>query len=283
MAFDTDGRSVLATFNDGVRFLDAATGKRGAVLEEKDSYPTAVGVFRDPLAASREVRLHRVIFANRSCYFVKVWLDSGAPSTITLWTSVKVGGDSDDYAVPLAVDPDGRSAIVTGPVDRATGKNILWAWTAGNREAGTPGNRLLKGHDAVVVTAAWSHDGKTAVTGDAGGRVIIWDAQTMKEAHRVELGARAAAVAVSPDGKKLAAVAVGKQAKFYAWDSTTRQLPQPTLADTGDYSGPVHACLAFSPDGRQLIGSAINTADWLNRPGRLVGTIHVWKAAKAAK
>jgi RNA polymerase sigma factor (sigma-70 family) len=281
VAYSADGTSVLAAFPDGVRFLDAGTGKAGGSLEEKGSSPTAVGVFPDQnlvAGGGQKLSLHRVIFANRRGCFVKSWVGSAAPGTISLSTSAGGRNPAGGNAVPLAVDPGGTGVIVTGPVDRDTGKNVLWAWVAGNHGPGSPGNRLLKGHEAVVVSAAWSGDGKTAVTGDAAGRVIVWDARTMKEARRLELGGRVAAVAVSADGRNAAAVAVGKRAEFYAWEARKSGKPRPIHVDSSDFSGPVHACLAFSPDGRQLAGSAMSTA-WLSRLGRLVGRLHVWSAA----
>jgi RNA polymerase sigma factor (sigma-70 family) len=282
VAYSADGQSVVVTVKNGARFLDAATGQLGGLLEEKDSSPRAVAVFpdRDVLAGNQRLRMLKVVFANRQRYVVKTWIGTGAPSTISLSTSAKDTNDADAFAVPLAVDPEGRTVIVTGPIDRDTGKNILWAWVAGDNGAGSPGNRVLKGHDAVVVSAAWSRDGKTAVTGDAAGRIIVWDAQSMKESHRIELGERAAALALSSDGKKLAAVAIGKKAKFYAWDSTAPKKLEPIHTDSSDYAGPIHACLAFSPDSQQLVGGAINTV-WLTRLGELIGTLHVWKAMPA--
>jgi WD40 repeat protein len=285
-AFTADGKSILATINDGVRFLDALSGKLGASLEQKDSHPTAVGVFpdKDVIApGNQRFTSHKVIFANARGCFVKVWNDSAAPSTAATITVPKHKNPVDPSAVPLAVDPDGRKAIVTGPMDGNTGKNVLWAWVAGDYEEGTSGNRLLNGHQAVVVSAAWSKDGKTAVTGDASGRVIVWDAKTMKESQRLELGGRIAAVALSTDGKNIAAVAIGKQAEFYVWETTKPKNLKPIYTDSSDFSGPatIHACLAFSPDGRQLAGSAFSAA-WLSRAGDLVGKLHVWGTDKLA-
>src|SRR5262249_38087382 len=154
---------------------------------------------------------HKIILGTPLGYVVKTWIDSAPVSTIKTSTVAPDNKIADEYAVPLAVDPTGTSAIITGPIDRDTGKNVLWAYVAGNYEKDSPGNRILKGHAAPVVSAAWSQDGKTAVTGDSSGRVIIWDAKTMKETGRVELGHRIAAVAVTSDGKQTAAVAVGKQ------------------------------------------------------------------------
>jgi RNA polymerase sigma factor (sigma-70 family) len=283
VAFTADSKSILATFPDGVRFLDAVTGKLGDALEEKDSRPIAVGVFPDKdffAGGNQKFTSRKVIFANAQRSVVKTWIASGAPGTIEALIAPKDKNPVDPNAVPLAVDPEGRSAIVTGPIDRDTGKNVLWAWVAGDNEPGSPGNRLLKGHEAVVVSAAWSRDGKTAVTGDASGRVIVWDAKTMKESHRLEVGGRVAAVAVSPESKHLAAVAVGQRAEFYVWDTAKPKHGKPIHVDSFDFSGPIHACLAFSPDGQQLAGCAINTA-WLARLGELVGKLHVWNAEKA--
>jgi WD40 repeat protein len=282
VAFSADGKSVLATFNNGVRFLDAVTGELGNSLEEKESRPTAVGVFPDQnvnAAGGQQLVSHKVIFGNARICFVKSWIPMGAPGTIVTSTVAKGKNPVDPNAVPLAVDPDGSSVIVSGPIDPDTGKNVLWAWVAGNYEKGSPGNRLLKGHQAVVVSAAYSKDGKTAVTGDASGRVIVWDAKTMQESHRLELGERVAALALSAEGKNIAAVAVGKGAEFYVWDTGELRNLKPIHVESSDFSGPIHACLAFSPDGQQLAGSAINTA-WHARLGQLVGRLHVWEAEK---
>ena len=197
------------------------------------------------------------------------------------WTTVaKQKNPVDLNAVPLAVDPAGRSVIVTGPIDSDTGKNVLWAWVAGTYEEGSPGNRLLNGHRAVVVSAAWANDGKTVASGDSSGRIIVWDAKTMKETSRLELGARVAALALSRDGKNIAAVVVGKLAEFYRWDiAKPTNGMKPIHIDSSDFSGPIHACLSFSPDGQQLTGSAINAA-WLTKSGALVGKVPVWETVK---
>jgi hypothetical protein len=268
-----------------VRFLDAETGELGKAIEELgasvDWRVLAVGVFPDRAIDSgmRKLTSHKIIFGTPVGYVVKEWIDSAAPGTITVSTVAKGKRPADPTAVPLAVDPAGTSAIITGPVHRDTGKNVLWAYVAGNHDKDSPGNRLLDGHQATVVSAAWSKDGKTAVTGDAGGRVLVWDAKAMKERQRLEFGRRVAALAVTADGRQIAAAVVGKQAEFYVWE--TAKAPdklKPIHVDAGDYAGPIHAGLAFSPDGRRLAGTAYN-AVWLNRLGELVGRVHVWERA----
>ena len=287
VVFSADGTSVLATFRDGVRFIDAETGKFGDAIEEsgalRDWRMMAVGVFPDRAVEGGMQKLisHKIILGTPLGYVIKTWIDSGPPSTIKTST---VGADNnvaDPNAIPLAVDPAGGSAIITGPIDRDTGKNVLWAYVAGNNDKARPGNRILEGHQARVVSAAWSRNGKTAITGDSEGRVIIWDAKTMKEKSRVELGQRIAAVAVNSDGTQVAAAAVGKQADFYVWETAkTANNMKPIQSDAYDYQGSVFACLAFSPDDRQLVGCAIDRA-WLNRLGELVGKLHIWEATNA--
>jgi RNA polymerase sigma factor (sigma-70 family) len=203
LALSPDGKTLAVTMKDGVQFLDAETGKAGVKLEESLSDPIAVGFFPDVAvqAGGESFTSRKVIFGNARGYFVKSWLAWPQVGTIKTSTVAEGAKPADDHAVPLAVSPDGKRVVVTGPIDRDTGKNVLWAWSAGSGEA----NKLLAGHKSVVTCAAWSKDGKTILTGDVEGIVIAWDGETFKEKSRRRFGPRIAAVAVSPDGKTLAA------------------------------------------------------------------------------
>jgi WD40 repeat protein len=163
-------------------------------------------------------------------------------------------------------------------------RNVLWAYVCGNYEEGSPGNRVMAGHAATVVSAAWAKEGSTAATGDAGGRVIVWDAKTMKEFRRLELGGRVAALAISDDGKSTAAYVFGKQPEVYVW--ATAEAPgamKPIHTELGDFGGPLaYASLSFSPDGKQLAGCAIDKK-WLTRLGELTGKVRVWELSSAPK
>ena len=291
VAFSADQKKVYVTTEHGVRVLDAAKGKAEALLEAKDSNPTAIGVFPNKTIAEKFIR-SQVVFGNPRGYFVNSWVDGKLAETIgTIETSTVAKGakPAGGSAVPLAVDPKGRSAIMTGPLD-ATGKvtggkdkNVLWAYVCGDYEEGSPGNRVMAGHAATVVSAAWAKEGGTAVTGDTDGRVIVWDAKTMKEARRVELGGRIMALAVSNDGKHTAAFVRGKQGgDVYVWETakpTKAMMPiQTELADLGFEP---HASLAFSPDGKQLAGCVIDKK-WLPKPP-LAGKVRVWEFAAEPK
>jgi RNA polymerase sigma factor (sigma-70 family) len=220
LAFTADASALLATFRDGVRFLDPETGKVGKALEEPDASPDgrvlAVGMFPDRPVEPNLLR-HQIVFGTPRGYVVKTWIGTGPVSTLTTGTVSKDAKPADPNAVPLAVDPSGTCAIMTGPIDRQSRKNVLWAYVCGDYGKDSPGNRLLEGHLETVVSAAWSKDGKVAMTGDTGGRIIVWDGK--KETRRLESGQRIAALAVTSDGRQTAAVVVGKEAEFYVWET----------------------------------------------------------------
>jgi WD40 repeat protein len=291
-AFSADEKQVYATTKDGVRILDAVTGKEQIRIEAKDTNPTSIGVFPNKTIAENFVR-SQIVFGTPRGYFIKSWVEGKSPDSIgTIETSTLPKGakPTDEAAVPLAVDPQGRSAIMTGPIDATgqaggiKGKNVLWAYVCGDYEKGSPGNRVLPGHTATVVSAAWAKKVDTAITGDAAGRVIIWDTKTMKEARRLELGGRIATLAISDDGTRAAAYVIGKQAELYVWDvAKPIEGMKPIHTELGDFGSPhAFASLSFSPDGRQLAGCAIDK-QWLTRLGEVFGKVRVWQISADPK
>jgi WD40 repeat protein len=280
---------VYATTTHGVRILDAATGKEEARIEAKDSNPIALGVFPNKNIAADFTQL-QIVFGNARGYFVKSWADGKLPDTVSTLETSTVAKDvkpADVAAVPLAVDPKGRSAIMTGPRDAKTNKNVLWAYVCGDYSKDSPGNRVMEGHKATVVSAAWSKEGSTAVTGDADGRVIVWDAATMKESRRVELGGRVMAVAISGDGTHTAAHVRGKQGcEVYVWETAKpANAVKPVHTQIGDFGAEPYASLTFSADGKRLAGCAIDKK-WLQqdpKPLHPSGQVHVWELAAEPK
>ena len=280
VAYSVDGKQIAVTVADGIQFLDAATGKKGDMIEEKDGKPNVVAFFRDTVRAEAELATQRVIFGNDHGYFVKIWTSFPNVSTIKSSTMSPEQPVADSFAVPLAVDPQGKRAVVTGPIDQATGKNVLWAWSAGSGA----GNRLLEGHAALVVSAAWSADGKTIVTGDAAGTVIRWDGANFMELSRLTLPGRVAAIAVTSDSGLIAAAAIvpEKGTENYAeavfvWSAANPPVKPEPLSKTragGPFTG--QAGLAFAPDGKSLAAAFCNHVH-LNRLGELIGKTRIWE------
>jgi WD40 repeat protein len=174
----------------------------------------------------------------------------------------------------------------TGQVAGTKGKNVLWAYVCGDYLEGSPGNRVLVGHTATVVSAAWSKEGSTAASGDDDGRVIVWDAKSMKESRRVELGGRVMAVAISDDGAHTAACVRGKQGgEVYVWETgKPASAMRPIHTQPGEFGSEPYASLTFAADGKRLAGCVIDRK-WLQLgPKRLrSGQVHVWELAAEPK
>jgi RNA polymerase sigma factor (sigma-70 family) len=288
VAYSADQKTVYATTTHGVCILDAATGQHVARIDAPDSNAITLDVFPKKTIAKDFIQL-QVVFGNARGYFVKSWAEGKLADTIGSIETSTVAKDAkpgDGAAVPLAVDPKGRSAIMTGPRDAKTNKNVLWAYVCGDYSKGSPGNRVMVGHAATVVSAAWAKEGSLAVTGDADGRVIVWDAKTMKESRRVELGGRIMAVAISSGGTHTAACVRGKQGgEVHVWETAKRaNALRPIHTQLGDFGSEPYACLTFSSDGKRLAGCAIDKK-WLQLDPKTLPSsqVHVWELAAEPK
>ena len=96
---------------------------------------------------------------------------------------------------------------------------------------------------------AFTPDGRTLITGDAGGNIIIWDVRTLGVLRRLRLPDPVYWLAVSPDTKLLA---VQTQA-INSTDTTVEVLDFSTGAALHTYTVPDgSAGLAYSSDGQEL-------------------------------
>jgi WD40 repeat protein len=162
----------------------------------------------------------------------------------------------------LALSPDGKTLA-------ACNENLIRLWDLAGRK--TVGN--CKGHSGIVVSVAWSADGKTLASGSYYDKTIrVWDSATGKQLRVIQANQEwIGGFALSPDGVTVAAGAY-RDGSIRLWSTATGK----ELRRIATSQGTVYA-LAFSPDGSVLTsGGATGGVDlWEPTSGRL---LHRWEA-----
>jgi eukaryotic-like serine/threonine-protein kinase len=126
--------------------------------------------------------------------------------------------------------------------------------------------RLLSGHTGPIRSVVFAPDGKRAVSGSGwprgDGTVRLWDVASGKEVRRFqaddplpvtragpnERAGEVYAVAIAPDGKRIASA--GVNGVVIVWDARTGNEVRRLTGHTATIY-----CLAFSPDGKHLLGA----------------------------
>ena len=135
----------------------------------------------------------------------------------------------------ISYSPDGTRLAVASSIgiwvyDTATGQEVA----------------LLMGHSALVLSVAFSPDGRTLASGSDDSTIRLWDAAT--GAHKRTLTGHSnsvLSVAFSPDGRTLASGSRDNTIRL--WDAATGAHKRTLTGHTGDVES-----VAFSPDGRTL-------------------------------
>jgi transcriptional regulator with XRE-family HTH domain/Tol biopolymer transport system component len=129
--------------------------------------------------------------------------------------------------------------------------------------AARPGIAILGGYSDTVLSVAFSPDGKTLASGDAGGAVQLWAVVARQPigAPLIGQGAPVNSVAFSPDGKTLASGDAVGAVRLWA---VATGLPIGIRLSTGQASV---IWVAFSSDGKTLAA------------GDTDGTIRLWNVA----
>lgn len=116
--------------------------------------------------------------------------------------------------------------------------------------------RTLDAHKEWVVGMELSRDGKTLISGDDAGQVIIWDRAAGNIAKTWLVKGWAYAVSLSPDrsqacvGERVPLVFdSGRHAALKIWDANTAAMKFDLSAT---FKGQHMACAAYSPDGKLL-------------------------------
>jgi Tol biopolymer transport system component len=263
----------VATAGDDrtIRVWDPATGKQTASLEKiaREGYGGPVVAFTADLKVAAvnywgEITL-RTVADGKELVKIDPILDRGQKSAFR----------PDVFA--MALSPDGKRLVTAGSRAAVGGRHglpggIVVVWDAETGKLVHKFDKLSTAASSVV----WSPDGKKVVAGTGGaggelqeaGEVWVWDAGTGKALHtfpvkpKTEYGewASAADVAVSPDGKRVAApVTAGSRgapagiiiedtgASVRVWDLGTGKDAQPVKGLKASVGRVV-----FSPDGKRL-------------------------------
>src|SRR5262249_47778030 len=140
--------------------------------------------------------------------------------------------------------PDGQR-IVSGGYDK-----MVRVWDAATGQE----TLTFHGHLDPVLSVAISPDGRRIVSGSGDKTVKVWD-PTGQALHPLYVNRPVLSVAVSPDGRRIVTGSYDKTVQV--WDTATHQ-ELLTLQGADN--------VAFSPDGKRLVGVADQT-------------VRVWDAA----
>jgi WD40 repeat protein len=127
---------------------------------------------------------------------VRVWDWRAGKTVRTIRGQVGPGDKGKIYA--MALSPDGRWLAVGGWFSGTREETIrLYDFASGELKS------LLKGHTDVVLSLAFSPDGKRLISGSFDNTAILWDVESRALLHRLE-GHRAEiyAVGFTPDGER---------------------------------------------------------------------------------
>ena len=153
---------------------------------------------------------------------------------------------ADDH-LPLAVLPAGRLATM----ERKTSDIILWQEEGGTiRETDRiPGPGYIQGFDGLLRGLVFP--GGTKIAGITPGRVFVVDLEKRTVSATSDQGwetgpSRAWDMAISPDGRHLAATGLGRRVRLY--DPADLTKPAPPIGEFRTYD----TALVFHPDGSRL-------------------------------
>ena len=144
------------------------------------------------------------------------------------------------FAPVIAFSPDGQTIAGINPEDKTV---RLWDVATGQHL------HNLRGHDEAnpLSFLVFSPDGDTLVSATVDATIRLWDVATGAIRHILQAPTYFWGLALSPDGKTLAASHNRLRTGFIQlWDLDTRQVSS-TLNLDGNFYG-----LAFSPDGKTL-------------------------------
>lgn len=128
---------------------------------------------------------------------------------------------------------------------------------------------VLRGHTDYVTSVAWLPDGQSLVSAGRAGEITLWNVETGQSRRPIDSGSSITSLAVSPDGKTVAA---GSLRFVYLYDLLSGALRR-KLDSHSDYWV---TAVAFSPDGTRVAGGSALVARTNNSIGVTGGLLVLW-------
>ena len=122
----------------------------------------------------------------------------------------------------------------------------------GHQDDWSRSQQVLQGHEGVVITVAFSPDGRYIVSGSSDMTIRLWDAQTGDQVGSPLQGHTSFvnSVAFSPDGRYI--VSGSDDRSIRVWDAQTGgQVGNPLQGHTDSVWS-----VAFSPDGSHILSGS---------------------------
>jgi WD40 repeat protein/predicted Ser/Thr protein kinase len=241
VAYSPNGRYAVSgggwpTGDATIRVWEVATGKQ---IHKFDSFQNVLCVAFSPHG-------RHILYGGDGNTAVLLYQATGKE----VWRS----GGFGDAVLNLAFSPDGRKIIVASQdctarvLDADTGKELCKF----DGHVTAPFIRADGSH-ARVMEAVFTPDGKRAVTGADDGTIYLWDVKMGEKLRSFEGSKYVHTVAVSPDGRYVAAGCWQEKQPLKLWDMATGKLVR-------EFIGQGHVSrVRFSHDGCRAISSSDNT------------------------
>jgi len=250
-AFSPDGASIAtASADNTARIWDVATGREITVLRGHEGAVASVAYSADG----------KTVVTASGDKTARVWETASGREIAVL------RGHKD--AVHLAeFSHDGRFVVTVAYNESAmltTAENVARVWDAATGKE----IAVLKGHDSVVTSAAFSPDGKTVVTTSFDKTARLWESASGREIASLRHETMVVLGAFSPDGKIILTAPFDRTGRL--WDAATGK----EIGVLRGHEGYVTSA-RFSPDSKMLVTSATDDAArvWEAATGKPIATL----------